>query len=187
MRAFILFIAVMVLGGAPVVAEVALPDGYRMGHYRAAVPQSVPGGATVQAEEVRRLRDEAGAALIDVTPLTLGTVGPLKDRWVVKAPHETIAGSTWLPNVGLGALEPRMEAWFRAHLERLSGGNSAHPLVFYCRADCWMAWNAAKRAAEWGYTAVHWFPGGTDDWFGDLPPFIEGVPEPFGDRHTKVE
>lgn len=161
--------------------DIAMPEGYRTGHYRAAVPASVPGGITVGTEEVRRLRDEAGAALIDVTPLSLGTVGPLTDQWVVKVVHETIAGSTWLPNVGLGTLDPRLEAWFRHHLDRVSGGNRAHPLVFYCRADCWMAWNAAKRAAAWGYTGVHWFPGGTEDWTGDLPPFVIGEPEPFTD------
>ena len=27
-----------------------------------------------------------------------------------------------------------------------------------------MSWNAARRAVAWGYSAVHWFPGGTDDW-----------------------
>jgi hypothetical protein len=33
-----------------------------------------------------------------------------------------------------------------------------------------MSWNAARRALEWGYTAVIWYPDGTDGWdFEDLP------------------
>jgi PQQ-dependent catabolism-associated CXXCW motif protein len=31
-------------------------------------------------------------------------------------------------------------------------------------ADCWMSWNAAKRALELGHKAVVWYPEGTDGW-----------------------
>jgi len=27
-----------------------------------------------------------------------------------------------------------------------------------------MSWNAAKRAIEWGYRLIVWFPDGTDAW-----------------------
>ncbi len=27
-----------------------------------------------------------------------------------------------------------------------------------------MSWNAAKRAAAFGYRAVHWYPDGADGW-----------------------
>jgi rhodanese-related sulfurtransferase len=27
-----------------------------------------------------------------------------------------------------------------------------------------MSWNAARRAAEWGYSRVHWYPEGTTGW-----------------------
>jgi PQQ-dependent catabolism-associated CXXCW motif protein len=37
-------------------------------------------------------------------------------------------------------------------------------VVFYCLADCWMSWNAAKRAASWGYREVLWYRDGTDGW-----------------------
>ena len=43
-------------------------------------------------------------------------------------------------------------------------------LLFFCLADCWMSWNAAKRAQEYGYTSVLWYPEGTDGWrFEDWP------------------
>jgi PQQ-dependent catabolism-associated CXXCW motif protein len=43
-------------------------------------------------------------------------------------------------------------------------GNTAHPIVLFCLRDCWMSWNAAKRALSYGYTAVSWFPDGSDGW-----------------------
>ena len=36
--------------------------------------------------------------------------------------------------------------------------------MIFCRSDCWMSWNAARRAVEWGFDPVIWFPGGTDAW-----------------------
>ena len=36
--------------------------------------------------------------------------------------------------------------------------------VFYCKADCWMWWNAAKRALAYGYDMVIWYPEGTEGW-----------------------
>ena len=37
-------------------------------------------------------------------------------------------------------------------------------IVFYCLKNCWMSWNAAKRAKTFGYTQVLWYPGGTEGW-----------------------
>ena len=43
-------------------------------------------------------------------------------------------------------------------------------LVIYCQANCWMSWNAAKRALSYGYPNVAWYPEGTDGWQrADLP------------------
>lgn len=43
-------------------------------------------------------------------------------------------------------------------------GDPDRPVVIFCRSDCWMSWNAARRAVEWGFDPVIWFPGGTDAW-----------------------
>ena len=37
-------------------------------------------------------------------------------------------------------------------------------MLFFCKTDCWMSWNAAKRAVARGHSQVGWFPGGVDDW-----------------------
>ena len=53
----------------------------------------------------------------------------------------------------------------RTELERLTGGDKAAPVVFYCDPSCWMSWNAAKRAVtELGYTRVYWYPEGAQGW-----------------------
>jgi hypothetical protein len=54
--------------------------------------------------------------------------------------------------------------WFRASLERVSEGNRKATLVFYCVVDCWMSWNATKRAIAWGYEAALWYADGNDGW-----------------------
>ncbi|MGC2856924.1 PQQ-dependent catabolism-associated CXXCW motif protein [Novispirillum sp. DQ9] len=173
----LLLAALAVLLAAPAEA-VEPPDGFRQPPYRGRTPDHAPGAVTVETEAVMRLR-RAGAVLIDVTPLTLGTYGALKDRWIETAPHETLPDAHWLPNVGLAAPPPAVEAWFRATLEALTGGDRSRPLVFFCQADCWMSWNAARRAALWGYAAVHWYRDDLDAWRLSLEPMPPGRPRPF--------
>ena len=48
-----------------------------------------------------------------------------------------------------------LACWER--LSRISREHADATLVFYCRADCWMSWNAAKRALAWGFATSGWF------------------------------
>ncbi|MDH3475576.1 MAG: PQQ-dependent catabolism-associated CXXCW motif protein [Rhodospirillales bacterium] len=160
------------------VAWVAEPDGYRMEQYRAPVPDSLSGGTVVSAEEVKSLMDRGGLVLIDVLPrppkpkvLPEGTI------WQPR-PRHNIPGSVWLPNTGFGALAADTESYFRDNLERLTQGDKGRRLLFYCLADCWMSWNAAKRAISYGYSRVHWFPEGTDAWIAAGYPTEKSEPEP---------
>ncbi len=73
------------------------------------------------------------------------------------------------------------ERYFRDNLARLSKGDKGAALVFYCLRDCWMSWNAAKRAIALGYGNVHWFPDGTEGWQeagGELEPGTPVEPAP---------
>jgi PQQ-dependent catabolism-associated CXXCW motif protein len=79
-------------------------------------------------------------------------------------PRDNIPDSVWLPNVGFGALAPEVETYFRSNLARLTKGRKDTGILFYCQAECWMSWNSAKRAVGLGYTAVYWYPEGTDGW-----------------------
>ncbi|WP_300035581.1 PQQ-dependent catabolism-associated CXXCW motif protein [uncultured Roseobacter sp.] len=140
------------------------PGDYRMDHYRAPVPDAITGGTVVGPEQAFEMWEAGGAGFIDVMPqppkpanLPKGTIWRDKPRY-------TIPGAVWLPNVGYGAIADVTADYFRAGLEKASGGNPDHPLVFFCLEDCWMSWNAARRALEWGYTSVFWLPEGTDGW-----------------------
>jgi PQQ-dependent catabolism-associated CXXCW motif protein len=57
-----------------------------------------------------------------------------------------------------------METYFERGLTQASAGDQSHVLVFYCLENCWMSWNAAKRAMTLGYTHVAWYRDGTDGW-----------------------
>ena len=39
-----------------------------------------------------------------------------------------------------------------------------------------MSWNAAKRAVEWGYSSVVWYPLGADGWEEAKLPLEENKP-----------
>lgn len=160
-----------------VVATVAEPAGYRMEHYRSPVPPTLAGARVVDVEAVESAALD-GAVLIDVYPRAPKPPGlPAGTVW--RSPkHQSLKGAYWVPNVGYGILAPEPEAYFRAALERLAGGDKAKPLVFFCLADCWMSWNAAKRALEWGHTNVLWFPRGTDGWRDAGNALVNVDPEP---------
>ena len=151
-------------------AETAPPDGYRMDHYRAPVPATLQGATVVDDATAYALWQEGKTAFIDVLPrppkpenLPKGTI------WREK-PRRSIPGAIWLPNVGYGAIHETTHAYFKAGLHHATGGDLNHPVLVFCLADCWMSWNAAKRALEYGYTQVYWYPEGTDGWgFEDFP------------------
>ena len=156
---------------------VDLPEGYRMGHYRAATPDRVPGGNVVDAKAVERLITKK-ATLVDVMGAGQFASEGLDGKWIIDKNHLSIDSGVWLPNVGRGHLTKRLERFFTHELSALSGGDKNHPFVFYCIADCWMAWNAAKRAAVLGYKKVYWFPEGTDGWKEAGNTLIHAIPTP---------
>lgn len=151
---------------APVLAACVEPEpqSYRMSHYRAPTPCTLRGATVVEAEDVQRLHSDGDALLIDVTPAPRRPKNlPADSIWLPKS-RWNIPGSVWLANAGLGVLPIEEETYFRGHLETLTEGDKQRKLVIYCLADCWMSWNAAKRAIEWGYVSVYWFPDGTNGW-----------------------
>jgi len=165
----------LVMGAAPLAAAgeaqatettpaVPEPDGYRMDNYRSPVPQTLKGARVIDTQEAEDLWSSEVALFIDVYPqppkppdLPAGTI------WRMPK-HESIAGASWLANVGYGVLSADAERYFREGLKRLTRGDVQKPLVFFCLRDCWMSWNAARRALEMGYRNVLWFPDGTDGW-----------------------
>jgi PQQ-dependent catabolism-associated CXXCW motif protein len=153
------------------------PDGYRIDGYRDPVPATLTGATVLSHEAALALWKSNTAVFIDVYPhapkpsnLPPGTL------WR-ETTHQSIENSKWVPNVGYGNLSAETEAYFKSQLEKLSGGDKAKKLVFFCLRNCWMSYNAGKRAMALGYTSVHWFPDGSDAWqeMGQL--VVDAVPE----------
>jgi PQQ-dependent catabolism-associated CXXCW motif protein len=163
-RGFILFCTVLVAGAADAATAPPEPSGYRMEEYRAPTPESLRGAMIVTTDAARDLWAHRQAVFIDVLPRPPRPAGlPASTIWRPK-PRSDIPGSIWLPDTGYGALAPVMEQYFRGGLTQVSGGDHGRTLIFYCLKDCWMSWNAAKRAMTLGYTHVGWYPDGTDGW-----------------------
>jgi PQQ-dependent catabolism-associated CXXCW motif protein len=158
------------LAGAARAGDVPEPEGYRTGEYRAPTPATLRGARVVTTAQAKALWDGGEAVFVDVMPhaprpanLPAGTI------WRER-PRQSIPRSIWLPDTGYGELAAVTESYLGDNLARATAGDRARLLVFYCLKDCWMSWNAAKRALAMGYTNVAWYPDGTDGWAGvDLP------------------
>ncbi len=158
------------------------PAGYRLADYRAAVPASLAGARVVTTAELQTLlASPAAPLLIDVLPAPREPANrPPGSIWRPK-PRDDIPGSVWLPNVGYGELSAEFEGWLRDNLARLTEGDRSRQLIFYCQANCWMSWNAAKRALAEGYSNVVWYPEGTDGWQAAGLPLVAAEPLPMPD------
>ena len=172
------FLLILLSGSGPSVAAPAPePPGYRQDKFRAEVPATLKGATAVSTGEAKLLWDASKTLFIDVMPrppkpanLSAGTVWQDMRR-------DSIPGSFWLPNVGYGRLHPTIEAYFKTQLERLTGGERGKAILIYCLERCWMSWNAAKRALEYGYTNLIWYPDGTDGWAAAGHPLERKKPE----------
>ncbi len=173
-----LMLVVLSVAGPGVRAEPPEPQGYRMDNYRAPTPATVAGGAALDTPRARQLWKDGGAVWIDVLgaphrPANL----PASAVWL-PVPRRDIPGSLWLPDIGRGEISDKLEAYFHTNLEQATKGRRDAPVVFYCLANCWMSWNAAKRAASWGYRHVYWYRDGTDGWEAVKLPLAIATPVP---------
>jgi len=154
------------------------PSEYRTDAYRAPVPASLQGARVIDTEAAEALWREKAAIFIDVLPRPVKPENlPANVIWR-EPPHKSIPGAVWLANTGYGVVPKPLLEKFRSRLETLTGGDRAKALVFFCLRDCWMSWNAAKRAVAWGYGSVIWFPEGIDGWSDALLPLELITPEP---------
>jgi PQQ-dependent catabolism-associated CXXCW motif protein len=150
-----------------------------MDNYREPTPATLRGARVIDTDEAHRLWLAKAAVFIDAMPrvpkpanLPAGTIW--RDQ-----PRFNIPGSAWLVDVGYGAISSERDAYFRRWLQKLTRGDKGRAVVFYCKAACWMSWNAAKRAIEeYGYTNVLWYPEGTDGWEAHLLDLEQDEPEP---------
>ncbi|MBR0754788.1 PQQ-dependent catabolism-associated CXXCW motif protein [Bradyrhizobium jicamae] len=154
------------------------PADYRTENYRAPVPATLAGARVLTTEDAEAIWRAKSGVFIDVLPrapkpanLPAGTV------WRDK-PRHNIPGSIWLPDTGYGKLAAGTEDYFRQGLAHATGGNTAALVVIYCQENCWMSWNAAKRALSYGYRNVAWYPDGTEGWEWANLPLADAQPQP---------
>lgn len=167
------------LSSAALADDLFNDEGYRIQQYRRATPATAPAGRRIDAVQLQRLLQDTSLILIDVQAITVRPeTADFGFAWLPSSQRMHIAGSTWLPNVGYGELEPRMRDYFRSSLARLTNDDRGQAIVFYCVVDCWMSWNAVKRAASWGYANLYWFAEGTDGWQEAGLPLVPADPLP---------
>ncbi len=153
-----------VSGPAPAGAPAAEPETYRTDKYRSPVPLTLKGAVVLSSADARKIWLSKRAVFIDVYPHPPKPSGlPAGTIWR-DVSHMTIEDAVWLPNVGFGVLSSEFDGYFRRNLETLTKGDTSKPLVFFCLRNCWMSWNAAKRALSYGYSNVQWFRDGSDGW-----------------------
>ncbi|WP_410218401.1 PQQ-dependent catabolism-associated CXXCW motif protein [Paracoccus sp. (in: a-proteobacteria)] len=157
-------LACLLLGQGAWAQTVPEPDSYRGEPYRAPVPATLKGAEVISAIEALALHADGRAAFFDIMPRKVRPEGLPADTIWNEPAHGTIPGAVWLWNTGYEALAPAEEARLRNGLSRAQADDPDRPLVFFCRTDCWMSWNAARRALEWGFSPVIWFPTGTEGW-----------------------
>jgi PQQ-dependent catabolism-associated CXXCW motif protein len=146
------------------VAAPAEPEGFWNGPVNDPVPDTIRGGKIIHAQALAALLKDKNAVVVDVSnaprrPENL----PASTTWL-PLPHHAIPGAIWIPGAGLGEPPPALDQYFRERLAKATGNDMGRPLVLYCHQRCWLSWNGAKRAMQYGYRNVYWFPDGIEGW-----------------------
>ncbi|WP_298197645.1 rhodanese-like domain-containing protein [Novosphingobium sp.] len=150
--------------------------GYRRTRYRAPVDRDPAPAGTLPLARALRLRPGRDSLFLDVLPADGARRDPSSGAWLGVPPHQTIPGAQWLPETGRASPDP---ALWSGLTETVRATRSAHPrwpVVVFCRADCWMSWNAARRLAAAGFAGVWWQPEGIDGWHEAGRSLVPAVP-----------
>lgn len=151
--------------------------GFRRARYRAPVDRDPAPARVLPLDQALRLRPGHDALFLDVLPAEGARRDPASGQWPGAPAHSTIPGARWFPEVGRGPPDERLWAGFVAAVARVRRRHPRWPLVVFCRADCWMSWNAARRLAQTGLDGVYWLAEGIDGWHDRGRPLAPAVPE----------
>jgi PQQ-dependent catabolism-associated CXXCW motif protein len=157
---------------AQVLAPLFDAQGYRCARYRASVDRMPDPAPRIPLD--RALALQGRALFIDVLPAEGALRDPASGRWTLAEPHQTIPGALWYPETGRAPVDPVL---WRA-LRRRIDARGDRPVIVFCRADCWMSWNAARRLAREGVQGVTWLAEGIDGWHDAGRALESAQPEP---------
>ena len=176
MRRIALLAGLWLVVAAPAWAAPPEPEGFRTEAYRAPTPATLQGASVLSTAQAHALWQSQSGVFIDVLPQAPRPKTLPREVVWRDPPRDDIPGSLWLPDTGYGELAPAMRDYFVAGVTKAKRGDAT--LVFYCQRDCWMSWNAAKRALALGFAPVAWYPDGVDGWREAGFPLEARKPEP---------
>lgn len=166
--AMLALLAVLLTGQSTQAAQPTAnePDGYWTGPVNDPVPATLKGAKVVHTAELAKLirRQGGSAVIVDVSnaPRRPDNL-PETTQWL-PVPHRALPGAVWIPGAGLGDIPAPIDAYYRRRLAEVSGGDLQRTLIVYCHERCWLSWNAARRAVQYGYLNVYWYPDGIEGW-----------------------
>ncbi|HWU02248.1 MAG TPA: rhodanese [Novosphingobium sp.] len=175
--------AMAVLGGAPpfdaapASAEPFDGEGYRNASYRAPVERDPAPAQRIALPAAMALHPGRDALFLDVLPAPGARRDPATGRWALTEPHDTIAGARWWPEAGRASPDRGLWRAFAAQVARFRRRHADAPVVVFCRADCWMSWNAARRLSLGGAGGVWWLAEGIEGWHAAGGRLVPAVPE----------
>lgn len=135
-------------------------DGYRSKIYRSPTPTQTSFAKVVDSQDILKLKKESeNLVIVNVDPLDMDG-----STFIQAKPHDGIVNSIWLPNVGYGQIDEMTTRYLVKNLNLAMNNNSNTIFLFYCKIDCWMSWNAARRASSLGFKNILWYKNGIETW-----------------------
>lgn len=139
-------------------------DGFRKAQFRSPVTRDPDPARQIALESAMAMDPGHDALFIDVLPVQTGMRDPDTGEWHIADEHYTIPGAVWHPETGRAPVE--MDLWLGL-VRSATAARKARPdlpVVLFCKVDCWMAWNAARRLALQGFDNVYWLAEGVEGW-----------------------
>lgn len=160
------FVPVACVAPASHGADAGLFDaaGYRTSRFRTPVDRRPNPAHTIDLDAALRLVPGRNAVFVDVLPVDGGWRDPATGVWRLGNPHESVPGALWHPETGRGVVDKALWQGLLDAVARERADMPDAPVVVFCRADCWMGWNAARRLARAGVGKVFWLAEGIDGW-----------------------
>lgn len=159
-------------------AEASLFDaeGYRAARYRAPIRLDPAPAQAIDLAEALTLTPGRDALFIDVMPAEGAVRDPASGAWRLAASHLTIPGALWFPETGRAPVDQALWAGLTGAIDEARRARPDLPVILFCRSDCWMSWNAARRLAREGRSGIFWLAEGTDGWHAAGRALIEAAP-----------
>lgn len=142
-------------------------DGYRVARYRAPIDRDPRPAARLALPAARLLVPGRDALFIDVLPAMGGVRDAQTGEWRLGEEHLTIPGAVWHPEAGRGDPDPALWHALVREVEHARRHRPKLPVILFCRTDCWMGWNAARRLASEGHEGIWWLAEGIEGWRRD--------------------